>query len=101
MPSTSVSQAPRAERMKRGVPPTALKARTGEFTPPGVTARARSKREADRAAPVVGPDGLLEGRAGVTTPIVPEADNPRAGRLGPRRPGVLQTTLSAAPGLPS
>ena len=29
--------------MKRGVPPTALNARTGEFTPPGVTARARSK----------------------------------------------------------
>ena len=44
LPSTSVSQAPDAERMKRGVPPTALKARTGEFTPPGVTARARSKR---------------------------------------------------------
>ena len=29
--------------MKRGVPPTAAKARTGELTPPGVTARARSK----------------------------------------------------------
>ena len=29
--------------MKRGVPPTALNARTGEFTPPGVTAWARSK----------------------------------------------------------
>ena len=29
--------------MKRGVPPTAVNARTGEFTPPGVTARARSK----------------------------------------------------------
>ena len=43
LPSTSVSHAPAAERMKRGVPPTALKARTGELTPPGVTARARSK----------------------------------------------------------
>ncbi|CUR61413.1 hypothetical protein NOCA1240516 [metagenome] len=43
MPSASVSQAPEAEVMKRGVPPTALNARTGEFTPPGVTARARSK----------------------------------------------------------
>ena len=32
---------PCAEAMKRGVPPTASKARTGEFTPPGVTARAR------------------------------------------------------------
>ncbi len=35
--------------MKRGVPPTALNARTGEFTPPGVTACARSKSAADRA----------------------------------------------------
>ena len=43
LPSTSVSQAPAAERMKRGVPPTASNARTGEFTPPGVTARARAK----------------------------------------------------------
>jgi hypothetical protein len=33
--------------MNRGVPPTALNARTGEFTPPGVTARARSNKEAD------------------------------------------------------
>ena len=32
--------------MKRGVPPTAVNARTGEFTPPGVTARARSKSAA-------------------------------------------------------
>src|SRR4029079_934321 len=47
LPSTSVSQAPCAERMKRGVPPTALNARTGEFTPPGVTARARSNRASD------------------------------------------------------
>ena len=47
LPSTSVSQAPWAERMKRGVPPTALKARTGEFTPPGVTTRARSNRARD------------------------------------------------------
>jgi hypothetical protein len=32
--------------MKRGVPPTARNARTGEFTPPGVTERARAKRAA-------------------------------------------------------
>jgi hypothetical protein len=30
--------------MNRGVPPTARNARTGEFTPPGVTIRARSNR---------------------------------------------------------
>ena len=35
--------------MNRGVPPTALNARTGEFTPPGVTARARSNSAADCA----------------------------------------------------
>src|SRR5437868_15289736 len=29
--------------MKRGVPPTARKARTGELTPPGITCSARSK----------------------------------------------------------
>src|SRR3990167_4054721 len=34
---------PSARAMKRGVPPTALKARTGEFTPPGITFCARSK----------------------------------------------------------
>ena len=49
-PSTSVSHAPFASRMKRGVPPTALKARTGEFTPPGVTAFARAKSASDAAA---------------------------------------------------
>ena len=48
-PSTSVSRAPEAERMKRGVPPTARKARTGELTPPGVTALARANRASDRS----------------------------------------------------
>src|SRR5246500_4905047 len=33
--------------MKRGVPPTAVKARTGEFTPPGMTAQASSNRAAE------------------------------------------------------
>src|SRR5678815_2216608 len=32
--------------MKRGVPPTARKARTGELTPPGMTLRARSNSAA-------------------------------------------------------
>src|SRR5260221_9651074 len=34
---------PWARAMKRGVPPTARNARTGEFTPPGMTFWARSK----------------------------------------------------------
>src|SRR5688572_19635668 len=35
---------PRASRMNTGSPPTARNARTGEFTPPGMTRWARSKR---------------------------------------------------------
>src|SRR6218665_1219718 len=38
----SQKYAPRARLTKRGVPPTALKARTGEVTPPGMSALARS-----------------------------------------------------------
>ena len=34
--------------MNRGVPPTDLNARTGEFTPPGTTCSARAKRSALR-----------------------------------------------------
>src|SRR5258707_7214353 len=34
--------------MNRGVPPTEPNARTGEFTPPGMTARARANRESLR-----------------------------------------------------
>ena len=59
LPSTSVSRAPAAERMKRGVPPTAEKARTGEFTPPGVTRRARSMSALEASV----------GRGGVTPPL--------------------------------
>src|SRR5579875_65560 len=36
--------------MNRGVPPTARNARTGEFTPPGITAWARSNRAAEAGA---------------------------------------------------
>ncbi|GHF96952.1 hypothetical protein GCM10017667_29060 [Streptomyces filamentosus] len=36
--------------MNRGVPPTARKARTGEFTPPGVTRDARSKSVCETGA---------------------------------------------------
>src|SRR6476619_2527404 len=34
--------------MNRGVPPTARKARTGEFTPPGITVWARANASTDR-----------------------------------------------------
>src|SRR4051812_27818242 len=36
--------------MNLGVPPTARKARTGEFTPPGITSLARARRAADAGA---------------------------------------------------
>jgi hypothetical protein len=49
LPSTSNTDAPTPRSMKTGVPPTALNARTGEFTPPGNSACARSNRLADRA----------------------------------------------------
>jgi hypothetical protein len=49
-PSASVIQGPEPSAMKRGVPPTARNARTGLFTPPGVTSCARAKRSADTGA---------------------------------------------------
>jgi hypothetical protein len=36
--------------MKRGVPPTARNARTGELTPPGVSSRARLNKASDAGA---------------------------------------------------
>src|ERR1700716_564849 len=41
-PSASTRCCPEARWMNSGVPPTALKARTGELTPPGMTRHARS-----------------------------------------------------------
>ncbi len=49
-PSASVRYGPLPDTMKRGVPPTARKARTGELTPPGVTAKARSNSDWDWGA---------------------------------------------------
>src|SRR6187397_594699 len=43
-PSSSVSRLALPSRRKTGVPPTARKARTGEFTPPGISASERSNR---------------------------------------------------------
>src|SRR3954470_6960799 len=40
LPSMSVIWQPSASLMNRGVPPTALNARTGELTPPGISLRA-------------------------------------------------------------
>src|SRR5436190_14708388 len=40
--------APRADLMKRGVPPTPRNARTGEFTPPGMSSIALVNSSSDR-----------------------------------------------------
>src|SRR3954466_8039313 len=45
----SVMRAPSASLMNSGVPPTALNARTGDDTPPGITSRARRKASSDLA----------------------------------------------------
>ena len=45
MPSTSVTVAPGREATKYGVPPTDRNARTGEFTPPGMTRCPRSNSD--------------------------------------------------------
>src|SRR5438552_9677977 len=49
-PSASVRYGPAPRTMNLGVPPTARNARTGEFTPPGVTADARSNSDCETGA---------------------------------------------------
>src|SRR5688500_3034038 len=50
-PSASHIREPSALRMKRGEPPTALNARTGELTPPGMSRRARANSSSDCVTP--------------------------------------------------
>ena len=96
-PSTSLTRAPRAPAMKTGAPPTEPKARTGESTPPGMTARAASNRpalvtgaaDAGAAGSVPGAAGEgAVGRAGTGLVMVPPV-NGRAGLPG-RRPTAVE-----------
>ena len=67
--------------MKRGVPPTARKARTGELTPPGMTRWARSNNELPRwwhSRAFSGP-----GRSDRVLPSLPSSKPPRRRRLPP------------------
>ena len=49
--------------MNRGVPPTARKARTGEFTPPGITLPARGEQGGARVhGGFAGGAGMVIGR---------------------------------------
>ena len=72
--------------MNRGVPPTALNARTGEFTPPGVTRWARANHSADAA--VVRPRAA-EARVSLGTPAfsptAPDRGQPPVTAAAPRR----------------
>src|SRR5215475_7765390 len=47
LPSSSHTCEPSPRSMKMGLPPTARNARTGEFTPPGITCCARLKSSSD------------------------------------------------------
>src|SRR3954447_24947717 len=81
-PSTSVIRAPDADAMKRGVPPTAWNARTGEFTPPGVTARARRIRAAETGT------GSAPGTPAFS-PVPPNAAKPGGARRDARAMSVV------------
>src|ERR1700745_870526 len=72
--------------MKRGVPPTARKARTGELTPPGMTPRARSNSAAFVAA---GPVGTLMDMARASG----RSRGVAVARLGLARSGALRLLL--------
>ena len=106
-PSTSVRYGPRPLAMKRGVPPTARKARTGELTPPGVTARARSRRAADAGATLAvdaldALDALVAVRlawgvgSGLTPPLSDTPGCSAAARVG-RGPGPTGQAMVTAP----
>ena len=64
-PSMSQIAAPEPLFMKTGVPPTALNARTDEFTPPGITFLARANAEIDRSKFTPSPGGSGRSDGGV------------------------------------
>src|SRR5688572_13236773 len=70
--------------MKRGVPPTDLKARTGELTPPGTTARARLNNDSEA--------GAADGYESITVRVFCHA----VGRVACRRPGRSRRSIGAS-----
>ena len=54
--------------MNRGTPPTEPNARTGEFTPPGMTSRARANSDSLRGVRGSSPESALRGVRGVVPP---------------------------------
>src|SRR5690606_4658992 len=85
-PSTSYRYGPSPRTMNLGVPPTARNARTGELTPPGTTARARSYRAVEAGASAgYGLVPLVRGptSAHSVSVVVRPAQRPRPGRRFP------------------
>src|SRR5215216_3889081 len=63
LPSASQIRAPSPRAATIGSPPTPRNARTGEFTPPGNSSRARAITSADRTlSPVTADRHLLDGK---------------------------------------
>src|SRR6266853_807157 len=85
LPSASQIRGPSPLTATTGSPPTPRKARTGEFTPPGKSSRARAITSADRTLPAVASDRhLLDGKlAGHTTLLgsTSRKGDPNHGRL--------------------
>src|SRR5438132_2832572 len=70
--------------MNRGTPPTAPKARTGEFTPPGVTSRARANSDSLLSATLglAGVDDVLEQPQRVRQRMLLRRAQPARGQAG-------------------
>src|ERR1035438_5338896 len=77
--------APWPRTMNRGSPPTERNARTGEFTPPGITLSALNWRRRDCSVLPHGVDGIESSRQGENGEIKESTDQP------------LQATTIAAP----
>src|SRR5882672_2835268 len=67
--SAVMSVAPRAAFTKNGAPPTERKARTGEVTPPGMSCRARAKRESEMLFNTEGAENTEVHRVLIPVPI--------------------------------
>src|SRR3982075_1166015 len=88
LPSASQIRAPSPLAATTGSPPTPRKARTGEFTPPGKSSRARAIISADRTLAAVAADRhLLDGKLARDT--LHSRDSSRHGDANHRRLKVL------------
>src|SRR5512139_3257508 len=93
-PSTSRTVAPFARSMNSGVPPTERKARTGEFTPPGISvfASANSLLEVFVFSGATGASCLLEGGVDRGRAEIVPTPPPAVSRKSVGNPGVLPET---------